>query len=290
MFDIVNRASELAISSMTEAFVLIDANNNLLDANESARNLFESLKFVRKNTPTNQIHGWPVELNITKGKKCGKVQFSMHGDKFYIANISPVLAENRKLLGYVILMQDITESVMFTKKLEEMAYTDSLTGIPNRSNFTNLALTQFNRIKRSRGSSFVIMLDIDHFKNVNDTYGHPFGDKVLICVAERVKHTLRPYDLFGRYGGEEFILYITEVNEKSIMDLAERVRLAICNAPMDIEGIKLNVSASFGVSPVALDNDTLDAAIQLADDALYRAKNEGRNRVVMLFEPLEKLG
>ena len=281
IFNIINRASELAVSSMAEAFILVDADGRFIDSNESARELFASLKSVSENTPVSQIEGWPEELDIACGNKGGLVQFTMNDGKFYKASISPVLAENRNLLGYVILAQDITESALFTRKLEEMAYNDSLTGILNRSSFTSLALAQFKRVKRTGRGSFVIMLDIDHFKNINDTYGHPFGDHVLVSIAERIKEILRPYDLFARYGGEEFILYITDVTGKSVMELAERARHAVCGTPMEIQGVKLTVSASFGVAPVGIGEDTFHDAVRYADEALYRAKREGRNRVVM---------
>jgi len=164
------------------------------------------------------------------------------------------------------------------KKLEEIAYTDMLTGIMNKRQFMNLTSAQVERIKRQNGSAYIIIFDIDHFKKVNDTYGHLVGDKVLKCLADRTKEQLRPYDLFARYGGEEFIMFVSDITGPDIKKHAERMRLAINGSPMEFDGLQLTVSASFGVAPVTY-TDTLENIIHTADEALYKAKNEGRNRV-----------
>lgn len=163
-------------------------------------------------------------------------------------------------------------------KIEEIAYTDALTGIMNRRQFLSLAATQIERVMRQKSSAYMIIFDIDHFKEVNDTFGHLVGDKVLKCLAEKVTKAVRPYDLFGRYGGEEFIIFVSDIGLEDVQHHAERLRLAICAEPMVIEDVSLTISASFGVAPV-LSND-LDEIIRAADEALYEAKGTGRNKVV----------
>ena len=164
-------------------------------------------------------------------------------------------------------------------KLETLSDTDPLTGVNNRRYFMKSAAMQIERLKRNNNESFVMLLDLDHFKQVNDNYGHQSGDIVLKEVASRVTATLRPYDLFARYGGEEFIIFVAELDEKSLIALAERIRIEISNTPILAEGNTLSVTASLGVS-LATPINNLDDAIALADKALYKAKNEGRNRVV----------
>ena len=124
------------------------------------------------------------------------------------------------------------------------------------------------------------MFDVDYFKKVNDTYGHIVGDKVLVCLAERVKKAVRPYDLFGRYGGEEFIMFISDISDKDVFNHTERIRKMINESPMVFEEAELTVSASFGVASVMSENELIDV-IKLADEALYQAKKDGRNRVVI---------
>jgi len=162
---------------------------------------------------------------------------------------------------------------------KEVTYTDELTGIPNRTSFLDLSMIQMNRDKKAGCESYIIIFDIDHFKKVNSKYGHPFGDKVLKALVLRVKSMLRKYDLFGRYGGEDFVLYITEINKKHVLELAERLRLALCGKDLNIDGITINVSASFGIAPVDYNSDNLDGSIKLAVEAMHMAKKAGRNQV-----------
>ena len=281
MFDIIPIASEMALSSMRDAFFLIDINGDLLSANESAKNLFPSARKMNKYSPITQIDNWPAELSsISKKEYNGSVKFTMSGENYYNASINPIFVNNDKYLGCMIIIQNITESVLFTRRLEEIAYKDALTGILSRRQFMTLAETQFKRTRRLNEDAYIIIFDIDHFKIVNDTYGHLIGDKVLQGVVKRVNETIRPYDLFGRYGGEEFILFAFEINETDIFKFAERIRLAICGSPMVFEDKQLTVSASFGVAPTISAN-SLEGIIKLGDEALYKAKDEGRNKVVL---------
>lgn len=180
------------------------------------------------------------------------------------------------LIGAIYLL---VKNKRLSKILEEIACTDGLTGIINRRHFMDLALRQFERSVRSKKESFIMIFDLDHFKKVNDNYGHLAGDKVLKEVAQRVERAIRPYDLFARYGGEEFIILVADVDKINAQNLAERIRLNICQTPINVGGVPITVSASFGVAVATPLND-LDTAIGLADKALYQAKEEGRNRVV----------
>jgi len=162
-------------------------------------------------------------------------------------------------------------------RLGVLSSTDSLTGIHNRRYFMEAVEGQMERVSRTNGESYVMMLDLDHFKAVNDRYGHQFGDAVLQQVTARVTHMLRPYDLFARYGGEEFVLFVADMNKEAAMRLAERIRLGVALAEIELAGASASVTVSLGVAPAAPSNRLADA-IALADRALYRAKREGRNR------------
>lgn len=123
------------------------------------------------------------------------------------------------------------------------------------------------------------MLDIDHFKDINDTFGHPIGDRVLCEVVSRSLGALRPYDVFGRFGGEEFLLVVSGIEAGLAREGFERVRRAIEVEPIVVEGEKIRVTASVG--GVVRETEASDALIRLADAALYAAKAHGRNRVEM---------
>ena len=164
-------------------------------------------------------------------------------------------------------------------QLETAANTDSLTRIFNRRYFMTLAALELERSMMSRSASFIVFFDIDHFKRVNDTYGHAAGDETLKSIAARVKDVVRPGDVFARYGGEEFIVFVSGVDTLVICTLAERIRLSIRDTPIIFEDLSFTVTASFGIAPAAPEND-LHTAIRLADEALYRAKDAGRDNVV----------
>lgn len=169
------------------------------------------------------------------------------------------------------------ETLMFLNvRLESMAHTDSLTGISNRRHFFDIAPTYIERALRLKAEAYILIFDVDHFKNINDKYGHMAGDETLKRITEKVKSMLRCYDLFARYGGEEFIILVTDANCEAVRSLAERIRMEISETPVVCAGGCISVTVSFGVAPA---ND-LSKAIELADQMLYKAKKGGRNKVV----------
>ena len=276
MLDIEPIAKEKALDSIRDAFVLIDTNLAFISANESAKKIFSSLKTLRKNSPITRLNEWPDELSSIDEKN-NSANFTMPGDFYYNASISPIIA-TQKMMGYIIIIKDMTESVTMEKKLEEMANEDMLTGIMNRRHFMNSVTAQFERIKRQNGNAYLIMFDLDHFKNVNDTYGHLAGDEVLKSVAERVKEVIRAYDLFGRYGGEEFIIF-AEISSEEIEFFSERIRKSLNQSPIVFEGGQITITGSFGVA--AITSGSLGNTIKQVDEALYQAKAAGRNKVVL---------
>jgi len=284
LFDIVPKASEMALKSIKEAFILVDSDCCFISANESAEKIFPDLETIQPGESMYRVNYWPPELcRVGESVHKSHIMFNLPCGKFYNANVSQIFARNKKVLGYIVLIQDITESVLLTKKLEEMAFTDDLTGILSRQHFMNSATAMIERANRVKEDAFIIMLDVDDFKRVNDEHGHVLGDMVLKCVADRIKIIMRHYDLFGRYGGDEFILLVPETNEKVIKLLSERLRIAICESPMVFGEIQLAVSASFGVAS-AISTKDFSEAVRMADEALYQAKSEGRNRVIICKE------
>lgn len=167
-------------------------------------------------------------------------------------------------------------------EVQQLASTDSLTGLHNRRNFMELAKREFGRARRYQRPLAAIMLDLDHFKQVNDTHGHAVGDQVLQIVAERCQKTVREIDILGRYGGEEFIVLLLETDLNGACIVAERLRTAITSKPMRVgEGLELNVTASLGVAQRDENTTSLEILIARADQALYVAKHKGRNRVAI---------
>lgn len=165
-------------------------------------------------------------------------------------------------------------------ELERRAYSDYLTGLPNRRRFFELAEKEMHRAERYGSQVSLLMLDVDHFKRINDTHGHKIGDQVLQKLSEVCRNTLRTIDIVGRIGGEEFAVLLPETDDRHALEAAERLRDALATAQVPLENGKLlNFTASFGVSALNKIDISIDALLSRADEALYQAKNTGRNRV-----------
>ncbi|MCL2634729.1 MAG: GGDEF domain-containing protein [Oscillospiraceae bacterium] len=180
-------------------------------------------------------------------------------------------------------MDDVLKLSGLTEKFENSANFDMLTGIYNRRRFMELVPKHLVLAGKKNEPTFVIMLDLDKFKLVNDTYGHAAGDAVLKTIATRVKDTVRPYDLFGRYGGEEFIMFISVADATNAVGFADRIRGIIEAAPVVFEDLTIPITTSMGVAQASPDVSFEDAQ-KYADEALYMAKENGRNRVELYIE------
>ena len=168
--------------------------------------------------------------------------------------------------------------------LRVQATHDSLTGVLNRGTVYELLQRELARVLRDNKPVGIVLADLDHFKLINDTHGHPVGDAVLRETAKRMAIPIRPYDALGRYGGEEFLIVLPGCGLTNAAKVAERIRCCIAAEPISTSAGALAVSASFGVA-ASDKTESLDinAIIETADQALYRAKREGRNRVA--FSP-----
>ena len=175
--------------------------------------------------------------------------------------------------------------IAISEELLFRATHDNLTGVANRGVILDMVSRERMRQARDGKSFGIVMVDIDHFKYVNDTYGHPIGDIVLQETSKRMAASVRPYDFVGRYGGEEFLIVVPTSDVPGLMGLAERIRKAIESKPVHTEAGEISITASFGVA-ASTDSNPLEAAelLRLADDALYRAKQHGRNRCELASE------
>lgn len=165
-------------------------------------------------------------------------------------------------------------------ELESLANVDGLTGVLNRRKVMEFFDLECYRAQRTAKPLSVIMLDVDHFKQVNDKYGHLHGDEVLISIAKQIKNNLRPYDLAGRYGGEEFVMILPDTERQEAALIGERIRKAIKQSELNLGDDVMSVTVSLGVSSLREDDNLSSLPLARADDALYQAKREGRDRVV----------
>jgi diguanylate cyclase (GGDEF)-like protein len=165
-------------------------------------------------------------------------------------------------------------------KLQRLATTDFLTGIANSRSFFETGGREIQRARRYGHPLAVLMFDLDHFKRINDTYGHAAGDRVLLAVTATCRDILRDIDVFGRIGGEEFAMLLPETDLAGGMATAERLRTAIAETSVDAGGVALQVTISIGVAVLLPEDIRVEEPLKRADDAMYEAKRSGRNRVV----------
>lgn len=215
------------------------------------------------------------------GKKVDGDVITKTGQRLRIAWTNSVIFDSKgNALGTLSSGEDVTERREMESRLEKMATTDSLTGIANRRHFIAQGEAAFETFKRYRRPLSLLMLDIDFFKKVNDTFGHSVGDEVLIRLARACEETMRSTDVCGRLGGEEFACLLTETGLQEAAGVAERLRQKIAGLVLSADGHNIRFTVSIGAAEAAAGEATLDFLLKRADDALYRAKRAGRNQVV----------
>jgi len=190
-------------------------------------------------------------------------------------------AAGTNLVAYLRDLREIKDKTARLDEAQRMAFSDALTGISNRRSFLQKSKHEF-KTQQSQSPIGIIMLDIDYFKRVNDTYGHEAGDEVLKVVSENIGSVLRETDLFARYGGEEFIVMVQHLELPELTKLAERICEKIRNAHFSYAGQKIPITISAGVAMRSETGQTIEQVIKHADVALYRAKANGRDRVETL--------
>jgi len=191
---------------------------------------------------------------------------------------SVVKDKDNNITHYVSVFSDITEMKNTEKRLKSMAHFDQLTSLPNRVLLADRLSQNIAQSKRSHNLLAVCFLDLDGFKAVNDSYGHDMGDKLLVEVAKRLLGEIRTTDTVARFGGDEFVVLLTNVLDMNELDLAIKRLNGIIVKPINIDEIEFNISASIGVTVFPSDNSDADTLLRHADLAMYEAKQAGRNR------------
>ena len=198
-----------------------------------------------------------------------------------LLSVSLVKDQNQEPLFFISQIQDISQRKQLESDLSRMAREDELTKVFNRRYFYEIGNREVIRGNRFRESQALMMIDIDHFKRVNDTYGHETGDIVLRAMAEECGRSLRSVDVFGRLGGEEFAALLLNTDSEIARMLAERIRKRIEDFVVETPEGLIQFTISIGLVTFTESNLPLDALLKLADKALYTAKGSGRNKVVM---------
>jgi diguanylate cyclase (GGDEF)-like protein/PAS domain S-box-containing protein len=210
----------------------------------------------------------PIEMQMRKSD----------GTSFWVTDrAQPIYDPDGKIIYYEGTLIDISEQKRAEQELKYLAMTDPLTGLFNRRQFFILAEQAFNSAREFQTSLAVLMIDLDHFKNINDRYGHAAGDFALHEVSQIIQANLRPNDIAGRYGGEEFSVLLANINPKDGYQIANRLCKALADEPLRIDGENISITLSIGIALFDPTIPSLDALLQQADQALYAAKQAGRN-------------
>lgn len=217
--------------------------------------------------------------------------FSMLTDVFDEIFYNPVLITNIvenvfQVIGYIIICIGLYQWLDYNNKnhvrLMELSSLDTLTGMLNRRAFLERAYEEIERSKRYNIALSVIMLDIDFFKKVNDKYGHNTGDEVLRKISNNISLQLRKNDILCRWGGEEFLLLIPEIDKESGKKISDKIRLYVSEHPVEIKnGLSVNITISIGCTSLTESDNSIESIIERADHALYQSKRNGRNIVTI---------
>jgi len=228
----------------------------------------------------------PLAASISDGKSCEARVYLHHkaGHRVPVwVRVTPLKNESGETIGGAEIFTNVSnESAMgsFIKELEDMALLDKLTNLPNRNQVEPQIEARIHELKRYGYPFGLLFMDIDHFKNFNDTYGHDVGDQVLRMVANTVSSSLRPFDLMGRWGGEEFIGVLKNVDNDRSKEICERFRMLIERSYITTQGKSLKVTVSMGAT-AGLGEDSMDELIKRADKLMYQSKENGRNQVTV---------
>ncbi|PKN26040.1 MAG: sensor domain-containing diguanylate cyclase [Deltaproteobacteria bacterium HGW-Deltaproteobacteria-22] len=214
--------------------------------------------------------------------------YFQHRDGFRVPVLlkaTPILGPGGTLIGVAHIFQDNTTNEIIYQNLEELkkqVYVDRLTGLFNRQYLEMRISGKIDEFRRYNWKFGLIFIDVDHFKDVNDRYGHAAGDEILRLVSQTFQANTRPSDVFGRWGGEEFVGLISSAEEQDLFKLARRFRMLVANSNLRRESEVIHVTISVGATLVNLE-DTVESLVTRADQLMYQSKQNGRNRVTMEF-------
>lgn len=275
------------MENMVEGVIVIDQEDRIVEVNRAA------LKISNHSDPSTAV-GKPVEIVFDFWKeilgsttKCQtfNVDASLERDGhlfYYDIHITSLCPEYQDPVGRLITLHDITERVLMMQELQKIAHLDPLLGLYNRRHFYELASREFDRALRYHHPLSILVLDLDHFKQVNDYHGHLIGDQALMGFSNILVQTLRSADVVARFGGDEFVVLLPETDTTHANLMAERLRSNLKEKPIDSDAGLLHLTFSGGISSLGEHEESIENLIERADRALYISKTVGRDRVTVM--------
>lgn len=274
----IGRIGHWSFDALSGAFEASEVCRDVLGLKESVEGQ-ALMRLIGKAVPSRDRHRyfeWLSQFRMGQADAQGDFPYRRGSEIAWIRLIGHRRGEGE----YFGIVQDISERKRLEIELERQALTDALTGLPNRRSFIETADHEVERAWRYGRDLAILMVDIDHFKRINDSLGHAAGDAVLKAVAAAFLQALRNVDVVARWGGEEFVVLAVETDAARSAQIAERVRQHLATMVVPFGGQHLGVTVSIGTAQLGADGETLDGLLQVADRRLYRAKEAGRNQVV----------
>lgn len=284
VMDTIAAARDLAVGGLADAFIVLDRDMDFMYCNDSARALCPELRDFKGCEPVSELPEWVRGILNPDCAQGIAFEREVGGRVLkYRARSHRLFSAEGAFLGFSLIISDITDEQHALEQLRRLALTDPLTGILNRRQIMDISQRELLLAKQYDYPCALIMLDIDHFKSINDNYGHSAGDEVLCSISNAVRSRLRDHDAFGRVGGEEFLIFTKSGGTQSLLALAERLRATLEEDLVVFEGREIRYTASFGVVEIPPGGD-LEEYLKLADKAMYAAKAGGRNRVEIILD------
>lgn len=238
----------------------------------------KSVEFFTDHEEWNQLN---IMLDVTPDVREIEARMKNHAGRNFVVEIAAITLDYAEGPAVLVALNDISQRKELEEELFHQASTDALTNISNRRYFLTQADADLRRARRYSRTMTLLMCDIDHFKHVNDQYGHAAGDTVLQQVVKASLESLRDSDMMGRLGGEEFAILLPETDLAAALEVAERLRAHVAEQPIDIGKDIIHCTLSIGVAQLHASDSDIDSLLQRADDAMYIAKNNGRNRIIV---------
>lgn len=303
MLSLVPLAREKVFDWIHDGVLVLDMSLRLIDMNMSAKTLFPRLMNIRyglelkeifedQKMLVDQIIDWSSDTsNATQNLQLEMQDKQTDETTHHYQLKLTKLFEGKIQIGITIIIIDVTSTQQLLDQLVQLTRLDSMTGLMNRRYFFERVEYEVERANRNQSIFSFIFFDLDDFKSINDQHGHAAGDDIIILVSEICRKDLRSIDLFTRFGGDEFIIYLPDCDKKNAYEVAQRIRNSIENETMEYRGNQVKASASFGVASydVSIQGECRDVNLILrsADEAMYIAKRNGKNLVQIDVLPLE---
>jgi diguanylate cyclase (GGDEF)-like protein len=281
-------AREKILDSMSDGIMVIDYNYRLLDLNYAAKELLGIDEIIIGKIANEVLPKEIVDFlfPLLNSDDC-TLHILHYENKVFDMRISPLAEIGGAKSGFLIMFHDITEREILHQEIKERSKLDPLTQIMNRRELFE-QIDEERALVKKRGTTLsILMMDIDHFKMINDTYGHEAGDRAIEKLVELVVQVIGRNQIYGRYGGDEFVIALKETSNAEALKIAKEIHSTVELTPIISRNATFKIHLSIGVVSVGGEGnftppESSDALVALADSALYKAKEEGRNTVVSL--------